>query len=140
MLFPLPSFTSISSFFKTNLSHGISWILSTHSYVYLFPYFFASTFLKFTNQLPSTSFSTSPFLYSRHVPLFMSFLHLISHLIHFRCTFSESPPFNFYLFLFLQFSCILPISLRSKITRFKCGDYVIFLGCRKCIGCHNKME
>ena len=33
-------------FFLINLRHGISWILSTLPYVYLFPYFLASTFLQ----------------------------------------------------------------------------------------------
>lgn len=56
-------------FFLTNLSHGISWILSTQSYIYLFPYILASTFLKFTNHLPFfqyfalSLFSSRSFIY-----------------------------------------------------------------------------
>lgn len=140
MLFSLPTFISISSF----LNQFRSWYFldSFNSFLcLLFPYFLASTFLKFTNHLPSTSFSTSPFLYSRHVPLFMSFLHLISHFIHSRRTFFLRVST---LQLLSVFICLIllhfGISLRSKITRFIRGDYASFLGCRKWIGCYNNTE
>lgn len=141
MRFSLPSFTSISSFFKIPFQ---SWLhLEFFQLILIFiPIFCCFHILEFMNQFPSHSFSILPFFCPRHVSLFMLSSHCFWFPSFSMCFLSlQFPSFNSIQPIHLYFS--FPTAkfwrrLKGKITTFVFGDYMRFQACRKCAGRHNK--